>query len=211
MARTPEYARLVAAVRELVESEIPKDAQVLVATRGDDGLLGFDGRSGWHFPREPGGKYAGYHPADSEAAISHLEELRAQGATHLVLPETAFWWLAYYEGLREHLERSYRTIASDEHAIVYDLAGDGIEPGEPDVEVSSELIRTLQPSSLGAASRYRNGDEDATSLGARRVSGRQAAHGRAHSHHDRSGAGPRGAPALGSARRRSTGRASSDR
>ncbi len=158
VARTPEYARLVAAIRELIEAEIPKDAQVLVATRGDDGLLGFDGRSGWHFPREAGGKYAGYHPADSEAAISHLEELRTQGATHLVLPETAFWWLAYYEGLREHLERSYRTIASDEHAIVYDLAGVGIELGEPDVEVSSELVRTLQPLSLGAAARYRNGD-----------------------------------------------------
>ena len=49
--------------------------------------------------------------------------------------------MAYYEGLREHLERSYRTIASDEHAIVYDLAGGGIELGEPDVQVGSELIQ----------------------------------------------------------------------
>ena len=81
---------------------------MLVATRGDDAFLAFDGRRGWHFPRDRDGKYAGYYPADSEAAIAHLEELRAQGATHLVLPRTAFWWLDHYEGLHEHLDAAYR-------------------------------------------------------------------------------------------------------
>jgi glycosyltransferase involved in cell wall biosynthesis len=187
VARTPEYARLVARIREVVASDVPTDAQVLVATRGDDGLLAFDGRRGWHFPRDPDGKYAGYHPADSEAAIAHLEELRAQGATHLVLPETAFWWLAYYEGFQKHLDSAYRRIRSDEHAIIYDLAGerpippsspepalaerdgaaglgedaDAPGPGREDAdalkEVTPELVRSLQPSALATASRYRNG------------------------------------------------------
>jgi hypothetical protein len=120
LMRAPDYARLIARVRDAIESDVPPDSEVLVATGGDDGLLTFDGRRGWHFPRERDGTYAGYYPADSEAAIAHLEELRAQGATHLVLPETAFWWLGYYEGLRKHLD-AYRMIRRDEDVIVYDL------------------------------------------------------------------------------------------
>jgi glycosyltransferase involved in cell wall biosynthesis len=131
IARTPDYARLVARVREVVESDIPPDAEVLVATRGDDGFLALEGRRGLHFPRERDGRYAGYYPADSEAAIAHLEELRAQGATHLVLPQTAFWWLTYYEGLHDHLDAAYRMIRSDEHTIVYDLTGGRPTPPPP--------------------------------------------------------------------------------
>ena len=119
-----EYSRLVARVREAVTSDIPADARVLVATKGDPGFLDLDGRRGWHFPRDRDGKYAGHYPPDSEAAIAHLEELREQGATHLVLPETAFWWLDHYEGLREHLDEHYRRSRSDDDVIVYDLAGE---------------------------------------------------------------------------------------
>jgi glycosyltransferase involved in cell wall biosynthesis len=123
VTRTPEYARLVARVRAVIEAEVPRDAKVLVATRGDDGFLAVEGRRGWHFPRDRDGKYAGHYPADSEAAIAHLEDLRAQGATHLVLPETGFWWLDYYEAMHKHLDAAYRRIRSDENVIVYDLTG----------------------------------------------------------------------------------------
>jgi len=122
-ARAPDYPGLVAWVREVVESAVPPDGQVLVASRGDDAFMAMGGREAWHFPSNRDGKYAGYYPADSEAAIAHLEELRAQGATHLVLPRTAFWWIDYYEGLNRHLEDRYRIIRRDEHLIVYDLAG----------------------------------------------------------------------------------------
>ena len=189
VARTPEYARVVARVREVVESDVPADAQVLVATRGDHGLLAFNGRRGWHFPRDPDGKYAGHYPVDSDAAVAHLEDLRTQGATHLVLPQTAFWWLDHYEGLRKHLDDAYRRIRGDEHLIVYDLAGEApaspppsrpvatqrvdgaavrddggaaapdLDPGEAPLTITPELIRGLQPSVLSAASRYRNGGE----------------------------------------------------
>jgi glycosyltransferase involved in cell wall biosynthesis len=164
VARTPDYARLVARVRDAVESDVPPGAKVLVVTRGDDGFLALGGRQGWHFPRDRNGRYAGYHPADSEAAIAHLEELRAQGATHLVLPETAFWWLAYYEALNKHLDATYRRIRSDEHAVIYELTGvQTPSPARPAAVTPSvitpELVRSLQPSVLAAASRYHNGDK----------------------------------------------------
>jgi glycosyltransferase involved in cell wall biosynthesis len=173
VVRSPEYERLVARVREVVESEVPSNARVLVASRGDHGLLSFSGRSGWHFPRDRDGKYAGYYPADSGKAIAHLEELRAEGATHLVLPETAFWWLTHYEGFQEHLDAVYRKIRGDEHAIVYDLAGDQPAPppaAEPALTadeaadsheelVVDDLVTTRRPAVLAAASRYRNGGE----------------------------------------------------
>jgi glycosyltransferase involved in cell wall biosynthesis len=174
IAREPEYARLVAKVREVIESDLPTGAEVLVASRGDDGFLAVEGRRGWHFPREPDGRYAGYHPADSAAAIAHLEELRAQGATHLVLPRTAFWWLGFYEGLDKHLDATCRRIRKDEDVIVYELPGGRPAPPPParaeevsaaqrtereaaPFEVTPELVRDLQPSTLAAAARYRNG------------------------------------------------------
>ena len=171
VARVPEYARLVARVRDAIESELPEDAKVLVATRGDEGFLSLEGRLGWHFPREDDGRYAGYHPADSESAIAHLEELREQGATHLALPRTAFWWLAFYEDLHRYLAATYRLVRSDEDVIAYDLtaaesapapAASGAAPLE---RITPELIHRLQPTTLEAASRYRDGAGRALVLG----------------------------------------------
>jgi glycosyltransferase involved in cell wall biosynthesis len=160
VARTPEYARLVDRVRKIVESELPPGAEVLVATRGDDALVTLNGRRGWHFPRDPDGRYAGYYPADSEAAIAQLEELREQGATHLVLPRTAFWWLDHYKGFSEHLGSTYRRVRRDDDAVVYDLvAGSAPSPMATWPEVTPELVRKLQPTALEAASQYGNGDE----------------------------------------------------
>jgi glycosyltransferase involved in cell wall biosynthesis len=165
VAGSPEYGRLVARVHNAVESSVGPDGTVLVASRGDPGLLAFKGARGWHFPRDPDGRYAGYYPADSEAAIAHLEELREQGATHLVLPRTAFWWLDHYARLREHLDSAHRRIRRDEDAIVYELTGEGARrhedaaqaPSRVITEVTPELVRNLKPSPLEAASRYRNG------------------------------------------------------
>jgi hypothetical protein len=173
IVRSPEYAQLIRRVRKIVESNVPADAKVLIATRGDDGFLALVGRSGWHFPGDPDGRYAGHYPADSEAAIAHLEELRRQGATHLVLPRTGFWWLEHYDAFASHLD-AYRMVRRDEDAVVYDLTGEATAPaptaqpvpereaGESDV--TPELIRRLQPSPLPAASRYRNDDETRRAL-----------------------------------------------
>jgi polysaccharide pyruvyl transferase WcaK-like protein len=117
------YQRTVEEIRSTVGRLLPKDATALVVSRGDGELLKLDGREGWHFPQTPSGIYAGHHPADSAAATSHLEELRAQGAGYLIIPNTCFWWLDHYAGFRDHLNEKFQRIWSDQHCIVYGLAG----------------------------------------------------------------------------------------
>ena len=65
--------------------------------------------------------YAGHHPEDSAAAIGALEAARARGATWLVFPGTAFWWLDHYAGFRDHLEGRYRCAWRDMRCVTYDL------------------------------------------------------------------------------------------
>ena len=80
---------------------------MLVVSNGDDELLRLGAaRRAWHFPQQEDGVWAGYHPADSAEAIAHLEALRDRGATHILIPQTAFWWLDYYTGLRDRLMTS---------------------------------------------------------------------------------------------------------
>ena len=98
------YRDLVERIREVVDRELPPDATVLVVSNGDDELLELGAnRRGWHFPQTEDGTYAGHHPADSAEAIAHLEALREKGATHILFPQTAFWWLDFYEAFRELL------------------------------------------------------------------------------------------------------------
>jgi GT2 family glycosyltransferase len=112
---TPAYCSLVERIRRIVDATLPGRATVMVVSRGDDGLLELGGdRRGWHFPRLADGTYAGYYPADSSAAIAHVEELRTAGADHLLFPSTSLWWLEHYPGLRRHLDERYRTLVSDQ-------------------------------------------------------------------------------------------------
>jgi hypothetical protein len=105
-----EYEQLVSAIREVVHRVVPLNATVLVVSRGDDQLLRLGPRQAMHFPQTEDGKYAGYHPADSESAIAMVEDLRKTGADYLLLPATGFWWLEHYEGFRAHLERNYQVV-----------------------------------------------------------------------------------------------------
>ena len=102
-----DYAALVTCVRQLVHDTIPPGATVLVLSKGDDELLRFTDRRGWHFPQGDDGGYAGHYPADSQACIAELERLRERGADFLLIPETALWWLQHYGRFAEHLERRY--------------------------------------------------------------------------------------------------------
>jgi hypothetical protein len=118
----PEYRRLVRQVRRSVESVAPAGSTVLVVSRGDDELLQLDRRTARHFPCDAAGRYAGFHPSDSAAAVRHLEEQRASGATHLVLPSTALWWLDHYVGFAEHLRKCGELLLDDTaHCRVYRL------------------------------------------------------------------------------------------
>jgi glycosyltransferase involved in cell wall biosynthesis len=120
----PDYDGLLSRLRLAIEANTPTDTTLAVVTRGDDLLLDLGGRTAWHFPRNGNGAYAGYYPADSEAAVAHLEQLRANGAEYLVIPASSGWWLEFYTGLREHLETSYQLIYDDPRTgTVYALAG----------------------------------------------------------------------------------------
>ena len=102
-----DYDTLVARVRQLVHDTVPPGSTVLVLSKGDDELLGFTDRRGWHFPQGDDGGYAGHYPADSDACIAELERLRQRGADFLLIPETALWWLQHYTQFAAHLEQRY--------------------------------------------------------------------------------------------------------
>jgi hypothetical protein len=117
------YRREVVRIRQLVCRHVPAGSIVAVVSRGDDELLAFDRRRGWHFPRTDKGVYAGHHPADSTAAIAHIEELRKRGARYLLIPRTGFWWLEHYTELRDYLEYRCRRVWRDERTcVLYALA-----------------------------------------------------------------------------------------
>ena len=118
---TEEYRQLVERVRDLVRSTLPKDATVLVVSKGDEALLDLDGRPCGHFPQLAGGVYAGHYPADSDEAIAQLDALSEQGARFLVVPQPSLWWLDHYDGLRRYLDG--RTVAGDGDAscAIFDL------------------------------------------------------------------------------------------
>jgi hypothetical protein len=93
-----------------------------VVSKGDSDLLDLDGRAGWHFPQNSLGVFAGYYPADSPAAIRHLEELRLKGGQYLLFPESARWWLEHYDGFKRYLDERYRLSRDEEGVcVVYDL------------------------------------------------------------------------------------------
>jgi hypothetical protein len=109
-----DYVRVVSRVKALVRTLVPVGSVVAVASRGDESLVDLDGRIGWHYPRSTDGRWAGYHPRDSAAAVAHLEELRRHGARFVLFPATARWWLDHYAGLRHHLETSGRLVLDRE-------------------------------------------------------------------------------------------------
>jgi hypothetical protein len=155
-----EYDSLIERLRETAEAVLPRNATVLVVSRGDDELLRIGPRRGLHFPQDEFGRYPGYHPEDSRAAIATLENMRARGAEYLLLPSTSFWWLDYYEGFRDHLEENYPPIVSSDDCMIFELTATGVQTAASDADTSEvsavtssrrvggpldELLRALLP------------------------------------------------------------------
>ena len=130
------YQHVIGRIREIVADALPQDATVAVVSKGDNKLLDLGGPQAWHFPQNPNGVYAGYYPADSAAAIVHLEALRARGANYLLFPCTSFWWLEQYVEFRQHLEERYRLVVREEDACL--------------IFALRETPTAPQPESLGA-------------------------------------------------------------
>lgn len=103
-------------VLALIDHVVPEGARVAVVSKGDERLTALRRQTGRHFPSDERGRWAGYHPADSDDAISLLEAERRRGSDYLVIPETAAWWLDYYGGLARHLSRTGRCVGRSEGA-----------------------------------------------------------------------------------------------
>jgi GT2 family glycosyltransferase/glycosyltransferase involved in cell wall biosynthesis len=116
------YQQLISEIRDVVHAVLPLDAKVIVVSKGDDELLKVGGGRAWHFPQTFDGTYAGHYPADSAAAISHLQDVRGKGAEYLLFPCTAFWWLDHYEEFRRYLDTHCRRCWIDERCIIYQLS-----------------------------------------------------------------------------------------
>jgi hypothetical protein len=135
------YTRLVRRIAEIVDAELPAGTRAVVISKGDDALLNLGRLKARHFPCDDDGQYAGFHPADSAAAIAHLEAQRVAGAEFLILPRTSFWWLDYYRGFRVHLEREYPLIVSrPDTCLIF-----GLQPSKRRVAVHSGAVVTEVP------------------------------------------------------------------
>ncbi len=131
-----EYQMLKQRVAEVVGDVLPRNATVVVASRGDPELVRLDGLRAWHFPQNDQGDYLGYHPLDSAAAIDELEKSRARGAEFLALPSSSFWWLEHYPELAAHLDQRYKRVWADQACIVYDLRTSAVREPAGDLGAS---------------------------------------------------------------------------
>jgi hypothetical protein len=143
-SRSSEYERDVGELRARAVEMIPSGSTVLVASKGDDALVQFDGRRAWHFPRAGDGRYVGYHPSGDTAAIAHLEALRAQGADHLLIPAAMSWWLDHYHGLRRHLEERYVLLLRDELCAIYALRDEDGERATGPIAALKRVVAGLR-------------------------------------------------------------------
>ena len=133
-----EYERFVDRLRARLPALLAPDGEVLVVSKGDERLLQLGPHKAGHFPQEDTGRWAGYHPEDSAAAILHLEQLRSRGAAALVFPRSSFWWLEHYEELADHLEANSRLVHGDDDCRIYNLNANGRDDGagrEPEVQL----------------------------------------------------------------------------
>jgi glycosyltransferase involved in cell wall biosynthesis len=115
------YRGLIDDIRAITDRVVPPHAVVAVVSRGDEALLDLNGRPAWHFPEARPGVYAGYHPADSHAAIAALEAARRRGAEFLVVPGTAYWWLQYYAEFGAYLDVHASCIWRNACCAIYGL------------------------------------------------------------------------------------------
>jgi GT2 family glycosyltransferase len=118
---SPRYQDVQQRIRRLVSETTPRGATIAVVSKGDKDLLDLlraDDRRASHFPQAADGSYAGCYPADSGAAISHLEEIRARGAEYLLIPAPGLWWLDHYPQFKEWLDIHYRSLPGEDCCLI---------------------------------------------------------------------------------------------
>jgi hypothetical protein len=115
----PAWEAALARIAATVRAVTPPDAVVGTVTKWDPTLLRLSGRRGRNFPDR--GTLPDGYPPDSDAAVAHLEQQRADGLSHLVLPSASFWWLHHYAGLAARLRAAGPPVHADDECVVFDL------------------------------------------------------------------------------------------
>jgi 4-amino-4-deoxy-L-arabinose transferase-like glycosyltransferase len=96
------------------------DALIVAVDGGNPAIFYYAKRKGWHF-LEQNGVYGG-NPKNSQQAISDLERLRRDGATHLVFTTNTFWWSQSYPELTQHLSETATLLEATPEFKIYTLA-----------------------------------------------------------------------------------------
>jgi GT2 family glycosyltransferase len=120
-ANSVEYRRLVQRVRREIVARTPAGAVVAVISRGDDDLLELEHRTACHFPRDPNGGFAGYHPADDAAALAQLDACLVDGITYLAIPAPSRWWLDHYSQFDAVLRTRHTPVATTHDCTIFEL------------------------------------------------------------------------------------------
>ncbi len=136
----------ILALRDSVQGAVDPSMTCAVVSRGDDRLLLLGERPGWHFPRLDNGSYTGYYPGDDEAAIAHLEYIRACGADVLVFPDSQLWWFDHYRDFSRHLEQHYPRLIDESHCRAYSLTTRAPESADPVSSLTAAIRRVEEDS-----------------------------------------------------------------
>jgi glycosyltransferase involved in cell wall biosynthesis len=113
----PSWQETLEEAARRVRRFVPDDGSVVAVDKWDPTLLMLAQRSGRHFPDRS--LFPDGYPPDSASAVDHLNQLVGRGASYIVFPSFAYWWLEHYPGLRAELETRWSTLSSDEHCIIY--------------------------------------------------------------------------------------------
>jgi hypothetical protein len=117
------HRKLIAQVRQFVETHVPPGVRMLVITYGDEAMLALGDRVTASFPQSANGVSADYTDVRGKDAIAQLDSLRDTGAEFLLVPGPALPWLATHPELKGHLQERYNVVAHERGiGTIYALA-----------------------------------------------------------------------------------------
>ena len=123
---------------------VPVNEQFILVDDRELGPLVVQNRVAVPFLERTGG-YEG-PPRDDSIAIQELERLRAEGATFVVFAWPAFWWLDYYGGLRDYLQRRFACVLRNGRVVIFDLRAN--EPSRRSTIATNGLFFAIATSGL---------------------------------------------------------------